>query len=316
MMKLKSILLVVSCVGALYGCGGGSDESKVTVVKQSNPDTPQQLVNIDGKITPHDVKNIDPKSAIFYNSELINSDSTLGLAGLALNYNFGLGQKYNWQVMVDDGHIFSAWFTGFNQVTKVPGELLLNRVSRSHSAPSVEQSRQKISIAADKLRIVDEVKKATANGLDLSLVGMVSYTNWSGKIKLTPIETSLVNTASWHPNNGLATDMLGNVETTRNGDMVTITMELPAAGCTLVGRNNVPRSRRDMFTFSGFDKCQFDPAKGANWAPNDYYNNDALAKARDGVDAYMATFKNDGGAEMLVIGFPNLEGLFFVVPKS
>lgn len=28
------------------------------------------------------------------------------------------------------------------------------------------------------------------------------------------------------------------------------------------------------------------------------------------------SFKNDGGAEMLVIGFPTLEGLFFVVPKS
>ncbi|MFE8730770.1 hypothetical protein ACFX56_27540, partial [Aeromonas hydrophila] len=80
--------------------------------------------------------------------------------------------------------------------------------------------------------------------------------------------------------------------------------------------NNVPRSRRDIIYFSGFEQCQFDPAKGANWTPNDYYNNDALAKAMDGVVAYMATFKNDGGAEMLVIGFPNLEGLFFVVPKS
>lgn len=313
-MKLKSILLVMSCVGALYGCGGGSDESKVSVVKQSNPDTPQQLVNIDGEIPPHDAESIYSIPANLYKSELINSDGTLGLAGLALNYNFGSRQKDNWQVMVDDGHLFSAWFTGFNQVTKVPGELVVNRVSRSHSAPSVEQSRQEISIAANKLKVVDEVKKAP-NGLDLSLIEPASYANWSGKIKLTPIETSLVNTASWHPNNGLATDMLGNVETTRNGDLVTVTLELPAAGCTLVGRN-VSLSRRDRVAFGGFDKCQFDPAKGANWTPNDYYNNEALAKAMDGVVAHIATFKNDGGAEMLVIGFPNLEGLFFVVPKS
>ncbi|MFM5360412.1 hypothetical protein ACET6Z_17450 [Aeromonas veronii] len=315
MMKLKSILLVVSCVGALYGCGGGSDESKVSVVKQSNPNTPQQLVNIDGEITPHDAESIYSSPANLYKSELINSDGTLGLAGLALNYNFGSKQKDNWQVMVDDGHLFSVWFTGFNKLTKVPGELVVNRVSRSHSAPSVEQSREKISIAANKLRMVDEVKKAP-NGLDLSLIGTANYANWSGKIKLTPIEINLVNTASWHPNNGLATDMLGNVETTRNGDMVTVTLELPAAGCTLVGRNNVPRSRRDIVAFSGFDQCQFDPAKGANWTPNDYYNNEALAKGRDGVVAHIATFKNDGGTEMLVIGFPNLEGLFFVVPKS
>lgn len=36
----------------------------------------------------------------------------------------------------------------------------------------------------------------------------------------------------------------------------------------------------------------------------------------DGVVAYIATFKNDGGTEMLVIGSQTLEGLFFVVPKS
>lgn len=320
MTQLKSILLATAGMAALYGCGGGSDET--TVVKASEP------------VKPLALEHVTIPNATLYKADYIQTNGAIDLTGLALKY-----QKVDergvtrWSVWANNGVMATKWWVELSrdeilkdnpnsvQLTsisrqmnrpmadgRVPAELVIKRVDVSyndivHNTPQIKVSNPNIS---SKLN----------TELDFVSAGTSMYPKWSGKISLTELKTRAINTDNWHDNKGYSTDMLGDVETTRNGDKVTVTMTFPAAGCTLVGdATSSGKTNFDKLIFTGFDKCRFDLAKGVNWTAPDLFNNEGLAKGRNGAVAYGATLKNDSGAEMLLIGFPELDGVVLVMNK-
>lgn len=255
------------------------------------------------------------REGVLYKSELLNSDGTTGESGFAVSYSLW-GKGTTWDLMVDSGARSTVWKI---KSVKASGDAVpamqINSVTGVIADGSPSFASNEVITAADKVKIENESHLVTA--FDLSSAGTSMYGNWSGLMRLTFINTTPVNTASWHPNNGLATDMLGNVETTSNGDKMTVTMAMPAAGCTLVGEgSSSDKVGFNRLTFTGFDKCQFDPANGANWTSIEYYNSERLAKAKEGTLGYATTFKDESGAEMLLVGFPELDGVLLVMNKS
>ncbi|MGL6334354.1 hypothetical protein [Aeromonas jandaei] len=316
MSRRNNLVLANVCLAALYGCGGGSDEQS-TVVKQSDPAPQVQLTGVKN----NSALTMAPRKTdhVLYRASLAGNDSRTGETGFVLNYIPTVINGPQWHIWVDDDLTSTVWSIKKSPAkdTSLP-ESAIHRVSVTIGSPTLLADKSESVADDNKVKILDDISHSVKT-LDLSSAGTSMYPNWSGKMALTQINTRHVDTASWHKNNGLGTDMLGNVETTRNGDKISISMELPAAGCTLLGEGKPSNSIRkfERFTITGFDKCGFDPARGSNWTPRDYLNTGGLAKAnKDGEVAYATTFKNESGAEMLMVGFPSLDGVMFMMQKS
>lgn len=312
-MKMHNkALLAIACAAALSACD--SEKAANSIAKRVPLALPEaglyqaNLMSRDGdKATPRMIKDLD---------------------GLALVYPKGETVQH-WGVWVDHqvGKVEtnSQWLGQADQKADKDGiypvQLIRNseRLGTSTALSSVTNDHNLITFQDQP--VIDlqgkEIKRwvfdFTRTGTKFSDNSPI-YSGFSGHVAVTALTTKAVTTASWSAtdSDGFSSDMVGKVDTTNNGGKLTVAIEFPAAGCTLVGEGSATAGLSKL-TMSGFGKCNFKQSAAAT--PIENLWNAALARAMDNSVAYVTTFTTDAKKEALVIGFPDTNGLLITADK-
>ncbi|HHQ4613701.1 hypothetical protein [Aeromonas veronii] len=312
-MKMHNkALLAIACAAALSACD--SEKAANSIAKRVPLALPEaglyqaNLMSRDGdKATPRMIKDLD---------------------GLALVYPKGETVQY-WGVWVDHqvGKVEtnSQWLGQADQKADKDGiypvQLIRNseRLGTSTALSSVTNDHNLITFQDQP--VIDlqgkEIKRwvfdFTRTGTKFSDNSPI-YSGFSGHVAVTALTTKAVTTASWSAtgSDGFSSDMVGKVDTTNNGGKLTVAIEFPAAGCTLVGEGSATAGLSKL-TMTGFGKCNFKQFAAAT--PIENLWNAALARAMDNSVAYVTTFTADAKKEALVIGFPDTNGLLITADK-
>ena len=312
-MKMHNkALLAIACAAALSACD--SEKAANSIAKRVPLALPEaglyqaNLMSRDGdKATPRMIKDLD---------------------GLALVYPKGETVQH-WGVWVDHqvGKVEtnSQWLGQADQKADKDGiypvQLIRNseRLGTSTALSSVTNDHNLITFQDQP--VIDlqgkEIKRwvfdFTRTGTKFSDNSPI-YSGFSGHVAVTALTTKAVTTASWSAtdSDGFSSDMVGKVDTTNNGGKLTVAIEFPAAGCTLVGEGGATAGLSKL-TMTGFGKCNFKQSAAAT--PIENLWNAALARAMDNSVAYVTTFTTDAKKEALVIGFPDTNGLLITADK-
>ncbi|WP_338455765.1 hypothetical protein [Aeromonas veronii] len=312
-MKMHNkALLAIACAAALSACD--SEKAANSIAKRVPLALPEaglyhaNLLSRDGdKATPRMIKDLD---------------------GLALVYPKGETVQY-WGVWVDHqvGKVEtnSQWLGQADQKADKDGiypvQLIRNseRLGTSTALSSVTNDHNLITFQDQP--VIDlqgkEIKRwvfdFTRTGTKFSDNSPI-YSGFSGHVAVTALTTKAVTTASWSAtdSDGFSSDMVGKVDTTNNGGKLTVAIEFPAAGCTLVGEGSATAGLSKL-TMTGFGKCNFKQSAAAT--PIENLWNAALARAMDNSVAYVTTYTTDAKKEALVIGFPDTNGLLITADK-
>ncbi|MEZ6938812.1 hypothetical protein ACB035_09715 [Aeromonas sp. S12(2024)] len=312
-MKMHNkALLAIACAAALSACD--SEKAANSIAKRVPLALPEaglyqaNLLSRDGdKATPRMIKDLD---------------------GLALVYPKGETVQY-WGVWVDHqvGKVEtnSQWLGQADQKADKDGiypvQLIRNseRLGTSTALSSVTNDHNLITFQDQP--VIDlqgkEIKRwvfdFTRTGTKFSDNSPI-YSGFSGHVAVTALTTKAVTTASWSAtgSDGFSSDMVGKVDTTNNGGKLTVAIEFPAAGCTLVGEGSATAGLSKL-TMTGFGKCNFKQSAAAT--PIENLWNAALARAMDNRVAYVTTYTTDAKKEALVIGFPDTNGLLITADK-
>lgn len=312
-MKMHNkALLAIACAAALSACD--SEKAANSIAKRVPLALPEagfyqaNLMSRDGdKATPRMIKDLD---------------------GLALVYPKGETVQY-WGVWVDHqvGKVEtnSQWLGQADQKADKDGiypvQLIRNseRLGTSTALSSVTNDHNLITFQDQP--VIDlqgkEIKRwvfdFTRTGTKFSDNSPI-YSGFSGHVAVTALTTKAVTTASWSAtdSDGFSSDMVGKVDTTNNGGKLTVAIEFPAAGCTLVGEGSATAGLSKL-TMTGFGKCNFKQSAAAT--PIENLWNAALARAMDNRVAYVTTYTTDAKKEALVIGFPDTNGLLITADK-
>ncbi|MGR1223618.1 hypothetical protein ACUVMQ_11690 [Aeromonas veronii] len=312
-MKMHNkALLAIACAAALSACD--SEKAANSIAKRVPLALPEaglyqaNLMSRDGdKATPRMIKDLD---------------------GLALVYPKGETVQY-WGVWVDHqvGKVEtnSQWLGQADQKADKDGiypvQLIRNseRLGTSTALSSVTNDHNLITFQ-DQPVIDLQGKESKRWVFDFTRTGTKFsdnspiYSGFSGHVAVTALTTKAVTTASWSAtdSDGFSSDMVGKVDTTNNGGKLTVAIEFPAAGCTLVGEGSATAGLSKL-TMTGFGKCNFKQSAAAT--PIENLWNAALARAMDNSVAYVTTFTADAKKEALVIGFPDTNGLLITADK-
>lgn len=312
-MKMHNkALLAIACAAALSACD--SEKAANSIAKRVPLALPEaglyqaNLMSRDGdKATPRMIKDLD---------------------GLALVYPKGETVQH-WGVWVDHqvGKVEtnSQWLGQADQKADKDGiypvQLIRNseRLGTSTALSSVTNDHNLITFQDQP--VIDlqgkEIKRwvfdFTRTGTKFSDNSPI-YSGFSGHVAVTALTTKAVTTASWSAtdSDGFSRDMVGKVDTTNNGGKLTVAIEFPAAGCTLVGEGSATAGLSKL-TMTGFGKCNFKQSAAAT--PIENLWNAALARAMDNRVAYVTTYTTDAKKEALVIGFPDTNGLLITADK-
>lgn len=312
-MKMHNkALLAIACAAALSACD--SEKAANSIAKRVPLALPEaglyqaNLMSRDGdKATPRMIKDLD---------------------GLALVYPKGETLQH-WGVWVDHqvGKVEtnSQWVGQADQKADKDGiypvQLIRNseRLGTSTALSSVTNDHNLITFQDQP--VIDlqgkEIKRwvfdFTRTGTKFSDNSPI-YSGFSGHVAVTALTTKAVTTASWSAtdSDGFSSDMVGKVDTTNNGGKLTVAIEFPAAGCTLVGEGSAAAGLSKL-TMTGFGKCNFKQSAAAT--PIENLWNAALARAMDNRVAYVTTYTTDAKKEALVIGFPDTNGLLITADK-
>ncbi len=312
-MKMHNkALLAIACAAALSACD--SEKAANSIAKRVPLALPEaglyqaNLMSRDGdKATPRMIKDLD---------------------GLALVYPKGETVQH-WGVWVDHqvGKVEtnSQWLGQADQKADKDGiypvQLIRNseRLGTSTALSSVTNDHNLITFQDQP--VIDlqgkEIKRwvfdFTRTGTKFSDNSPI-YSGFSGHVAVTALTTKAVTTASWSAtdSDGFSSDMVGKVDTTNNGGKLTVAIEFPAAGCTLVGEGSATAGLSKL-TMTGFGKCNFKQSAAAT--PIENLWNAALARAMDNRVAYVTTYTTDAKKEALVIGFPDTNGLLITADK-
>lgn len=312
-MKMHNkVLLAIACAAALSACD--SEKAANSIAKRVPLALPEaglyqaNLMSRDGdKATPRMIKDLD---------------------GLALVYPKGETVQH-WGVWVDHQvdkvETNSQWLGQADQKADKDGiypvQLIRNseRLGTSTALSSVTNDHNLITFQDQP--VIDlqgkEIKRwvfdFTRTGTKFSDNSPI-YSGFSGHVAVTALTTKAVTTASWSAtdSDGFSSDMVGKVDTTNNGGKLTVAIEFPAAGCTLVGEGSATAGLSKL-TMTGFGKCNFKQSAAAT--PIENLWNAALARAMDNRVAYVTTFTTDAKKEALVIGFPDTNGLLITADK-
>ena len=312
-MKMHNkALLAIACAAALSACD--SEKAANSIAKRVPLALPEaglyqaNLMSRDGdKATPRMIKDLD---------------------GLALVYPKGETVQH-WGVWVDHqvGKVEtnSQWLGQADQKADKDGiypvQLIRNseRLGTSTALSSVTNDHNLITFQDQP--VIDlqgkEIKRwvfdFTRTGTKFSDNSPI-YSGFSGHVAVTALTTKAVTTASWSAtdSDGFSSDMVGKVDTTNNGGKLTVAIEFPAAGCTLVGEGSAAAGLSKL-TMTGFGKCNFKQSAAAT--PIENLWNAALARAMDNSVAYVTTYTADAKKEALVIGFPDTNGLLITADK-
>ncbi|WP_429071319.1 hypothetical protein [Aeromonas veronii] len=312
-MKMHNkALLAIACAAALSACD--SEKAANSIAKRVPLALPEaglyqaNLMSRDGdKATPRMIKDLN---------------------GLALVYPKGETVQH-WGVWVDHqvGKVEtnSQWLGQADQKADKDGiypvQLIRNseRLGTSTALSSVTNGHNLITFQDQP--VIDlkgkEIKRwvfdFTRTGTKFSDNSPI-YSGFSGHVAVTALTTKAVTTASWSAtdSDGFSSDMVGKVDTTNNGGKLTVAIEFPAAGCTLVGEGSATAGLSKL-TMTGFGKCNFKQSAAAT--PIENLWNAALARAMDNRVAYVTTYTADAKKEALVIGFPDTNGLLITADK-
>ncbi|MCF5769093.1 hypothetical protein [Aeromonas veronii] len=312
-MKMHNkALLAIACAAALSACD--SEKAANSIAKRVPLALPEaglyqaNLMSRDGdKATPRMIKDLD---------------------GLALVYPKGETVQH-WGVWVDHqvgkDETNSQWLGQADQKADKDGiypvQLIRNseRLGTSTALSSVTNDHNLITFQDQP--VIDlqgkEIKRwvfdFTRTGTKFSDNSPI-YSGFSGHVAVTALTTKAVTTASWSAtdSDGFSSDMVGKVDTTNNGGKLTVAIEFPAAGCTLVGEGSATAGLSKL-TMTGFGKCNFKQSAAAT--PIENLWNAALARAMDNRVAYVTTYTADAKKEALVIGFPDTNGLLITADK-
>lgn len=312
-MKMHNrALLAIACAAALSACD--SEKAANSIAKRVPLALPEaglyqaNLMSRDGdKATPRMIKELD---------------------GLALVYPKGETLQH-WGVWVDHqvGKVEtnSQWLGQADQKADKDGiypvQLIRNseRLGTSTALSSVTNDHNLITFQDQP--VIDlqgkEIKRwvfdFTRTGTKFSDNSPI-YSGFSGHVAVTALTTKAVTTASWSAtgSDGFSSDIVGKVDTTNNGGKLTVAIEFPAAGCTLVGEGSATAGLSKL-TMTGFGKCNFKQSAAAT--PIENLWNAALARAMDNRVAYVTTYTTDAKKEALVIGFPDTNGLLITADK-
>lgn len=312
-MKMHNkALLAIACAAVLSACD--SEKAANSIAKRVPLALPEaglyqaNLMSRDGdKATPRMIKDLD---------------------GLALVYPKGETVQH-WGVWVDHqvGKVEtnSQWLGQADQKADKDGiypvQLIRNseRLGTSTALSSVTNDHNLITFQDQP--VIDlqgkEIKRwvfdFTRTGTKFSDNSPI-YSGFSGHVAVTALTTKAVTTASWSAtdSDGFSSDMVGKVDTTNNGGKLTVAIEFPAAGCTLVGEGSATAGLSKL-TMTGFGKCNFKQSAAAT--PIENLWNAALARAMDNRVAYVTTYTTDAKKEALVIGFPDTNGLLITADK-
>ncbi|HDZ8845030.1 TPA: hypothetical protein RUW98_000187 [Aeromonas veronii] len=312
-MKMHNkALLAIACAAALSACD--SEKAANSIAKRVPLALPEaglyqaNLMSRDGdKATPRMIKDLD---------------------GLALVYPKGETVQH-WGVWVDHqvGKVEtnSQWLGQADQKADKDGiypvQLIRNseRLGTSTALSSVTNDHNLITFQDQP--VIDlqgkEIKRwvfdFTRTGTKFSDNSPI-YSGFSGHVAVTVLTTKAVTTASWSAtgSDGFSSDIVGKVDTTNNGGKLTVAIEFPAAGCTLVGEGSATAGLSKL-TMTGFGKCNFKQSAAAT--PIENLWNAALARAMDNRVAYVTTYTTDAKKEALVIGFPDTNGLLITADK-
>ncbi|MFM5539138.1 hypothetical protein [Aeromonas veronii] len=312
-MKMHNkALMAIACAAALSACD--SEKAANSIAKRVPLALPEaglyqaNLMSRDGdKATPRMIKDLD---------------------GLALVYPKGETVQH-WGVWVDHqvGKVEtnSQWLGQADQKADKDGiypvQLIRNseRLGTSTALSSVTNDHNLITFQDQP--VIDlqgkEIKRwvfdFTRTGTKFSDNSPI-YSGFSGHVAVTALTTKAVTTASWSAtdSDGFSSDMVGKVDTTNNGGKLTVAIEFPAAGCTLVGEGSATAGLSKL-TMTGFGKCNFKQSAAAT--PIENLWSAALARAMDNRVAYVTTFTTDAKKEALVIGFPDTNGLLITADK-
>ena len=312
-MKMHNkALMAIACAAALSACD--SEKAANSIAKRVPLTLPEaglyqaNLMSRDGdKATPRMIKDLD---------------------GLALVYPKGETVQH-WGVWVDHqvGKVEtnSQWLGQADQKADKDGiypvQLIRNseRLGTSTALSSVTNDHNLITFQDQP--VIDlqgkEIKRwvfdFTRTGTKFSDNSPI-YSGFSGHVAVTALTTKAVTTASWSAtdSDGFSSDMVGKVDTTNNGGKLTVAIEFPAAGCTLVGEGSATAGLSKL-TMTGFGKCNFKQSAAAT--PIENLWNAALARAMDNRVAYVVAFTTDAKKEALVIGFPDTNGLLITADK-
>ncbi|PTS73389.1 hypothetical protein DBR07_19830 [Aeromonas sp. HMWF036] len=312
-MKMHNkALLAIACAAALSACD--SEKAANSIAKRVPLALPEaglyeaNLLSRDGdKATPRMIKDLD---------------------GLALVYPKGETVQH-WGVWVDHqvGKVEtnSQWLGQADQKADKDGiyPVQLTRTSErlgSGTAVSTVSNNHNLITFQDQ-PVIDlqgkEIKRwffdFTRTGTKFSDNSPI-YSGFSGHVAVTALTTKAVTTASWSAtdSDGFSSDMVGKVDTTNNGGKLTVAIEFPAAGCTLVGEGSATAGLSKL-TMTGFGKCNFKQSAAAT--PIENLWNAALARAMDNSVAYVTAFTTDDKNDALVIGFPDSNGLLITADK-
>ncbi|MFM5649943.1 hypothetical protein ACET7Q_17410 [Aeromonas veronii] len=312
-MKMHNkALLAIACAAALSACDG------------------EKVANSIAKRVP-----LALPEAGLYQADLLSRESDKathkmipGMNGLALVYP-KTATEQRWGVWVDHqvGKVEtnSQWLGQADQKADKDGiypvQLIRNseRLGTSTALSSVTNDHNLITFQDQP--VIDlqgkEIKRwvfdFTRTGTKFSDNSPI-YSGFSGHVAVTALTTKAVTTASWSAtdSDGFSSDMVGKVDTTNNGGKLTVAIEFPAAGCTLVGEGSATAGLSKL-TMTGFGKCNFKQSAAAT--PIENLWNAALARAMDNSVAYVTTFTADAKKEALVIGFPDTNGLLITADK-
>ncbi|MFQ1931024.1 hypothetical protein ACK34T_16115 [Aeromonas veronii] len=312
-MKMHNkALLAIACAAALSACD--SEKAANSIAKRVPLALPEaglyqaNLMSRDGdKATPRMIKDLDGLALVYPKGETVQH------WGVWVDHQVGkVETNSQWQGQADQKADKDGIY---------PVQLIRNseRLGTSTALSSVTNDHNLITFQDQP--VIDlqgkEIKRwvfdFTRTGTKFSDNSPI-YSGFSGHVAMTALTTKAVTTASWSAtdSDGFSSDMVGKVDTTNNGGKLTVAIEFPAAGCTLVGEGSATAGLSKL-TMTGFGKCNFKQSAAAT--PIENLWNAALARAMDNRVAYVTTFTTDAKKEALVIGFPDTNGLLITADK-
>ncbi|MCF5840945.1 hypothetical protein [Aeromonas veronii] len=312
-MKMHNkALLAIACAAALSACD--SEKAANSIAKRVPLALPEaglyqaNLMSRDGdKATPRMIKDLDGLALVYPKGETVQHwgvwvDHQVGKVETNSQWLGQADQK------ADKDGIYPVQLTRTSE--RLGTSTALSSVTNDHNLITF-QDQPVIDLQGKEIkRWVFDFTRTGTKFSDNSPI----YSGFSGHVAVTALTTKAVTTASWSAtgSDGFSSDMVGKVDTTNNGGKLTVAIEFPAAGCTLVGEGSATAGLSKL-TMSGFGKCNFKQSAAAT--PIENLWNAALARAMDNRVAYVTTFTTDAKKEALVIGFPDTNGLLITADK-
>ncbi|MBA2083022.1 hypothetical protein [Aeromonas veronii] len=312
-MKMHNkALLAIACAAALSACD--SEKAANSIAKRVPLALPEaglyqaNLMSRDGdKATPRMIKDLDGLALVYPKGETVQHwgvwvDHQVGKVETNSQWLGQADQK------ADKEGIYPVQLTRTSE--RLGSGTVVSTVSNNHNLITF-QDQPVIDLQGKEIkRWVFDFTRTGTKFSDNSPI----YSGFSGHVAVTALTTKAVTTASWSAtdSDGFSSDMVGKVDTTNNGGKLTVAIEFPAAGCTLVGEGSATTGLSKL-TMTGFGKCNFKQSAAAT--PIENLWNAALARAMDNRVAYVTTYTTDAKKEALVIGFPDTNGLLITADK-